>query len=258
MYSLNVLRFLLSVGSWVQARECYYRGGDQAAADSPCDTQSIESSCCGSADICLSNKLCYSPSSNTLQRGSCTDPTWDNGACANTICGNETSSVEVKECPNNPGAFYCGNNSSQCTNQTESYTLSPGYFADARNTTVITSTIGLQATITYSPPSATATPKASSGSGSGSGSTTNCPSKVSLAAVGAGVGIPLTLLLLLCLLFIWAMQRRHRNFVSASVELDQRYDAKGQMLGNGNGKGKGKGKLGHRMSVQEAYKEIVW
>ena len=52
------------------------------------------SACCGYSDgsICLSNGLCFVPASNTMQQGSCTDPTWGSDNCPNFIRSSSASS----------------------------------------------------------------------------------------------------------------------------------------------------------------------
>jgi hypothetical protein len=52
----------------------------------PCNSSATVSMCCsigGSGDTCIANdSLCYNPYANVCWRESCTDPTWQDPACA--------------------------------------------------------------------------------------------------------------------------------------------------------------------------------
>jgi len=60
---------------------CYYPNGNSSAGLSPCNTTAPESHCCRSADVCLTNKLCFSPGLNAIVRRGCTDSTFKDAAC---------------------------------------------------------------------------------------------------------------------------------------------------------------------------------
>lgn len=66
-------------------RNCWFPDGNTETQDLPCDPNADESACCGPDAFCLSNGLCLS--SGVVSRGSCTDRTWNDPACA-TQCTN--------------------------------------------------------------------------------------------------------------------------------------------------------------------------
>jgi len=59
---------------------CYYPDG-KVSGSVPCNsTATGYSSCCASDHLCMSSGLCFSR--GLISRGSCTDPTWKDAACA--------------------------------------------------------------------------------------------------------------------------------------------------------------------------------
>jgi hypothetical protein len=70
---------LLSAGD--SPGTCYYPNGNSSAGLIPCNQTAAESHCCRSADVCLTNKLCFSPGLNAIVRRGCTDMTWKDPAC---------------------------------------------------------------------------------------------------------------------------------------------------------------------------------
>lgn len=60
---------------------CYFPDGGLSSLDVPCDDTASESFCCFGGQACLSNKLCYDPTTLRFARGTCTDPNWESAAC---------------------------------------------------------------------------------------------------------------------------------------------------------------------------------
>lgn len=59
---------------------CYYPDG-KVSGSVPCNsTTTGYSSCCASGHLCMSSGLCFTR--GLISRGSCTDPTWKDPACA--------------------------------------------------------------------------------------------------------------------------------------------------------------------------------
>jgi hypothetical protein len=59
---------------------CYYPSG-KVSGSVPCNsTTTGYSSCCASGHLCMSSGLCFTR--GLISRGSCTDPTWKDPACA--------------------------------------------------------------------------------------------------------------------------------------------------------------------------------
>jgi hypothetical protein len=81
MYLLAALLPILILFPTVIRASCYFPDGGQASLDVPCDASATESFCCFSAQACLSNKLCYDPTTLQYARGTCTDPNWESAAC---------------------------------------------------------------------------------------------------------------------------------------------------------------------------------
>jgi hypothetical protein len=61
---------------------CFYPNGIEATGDSPCNTDTEVSFCCGSStnSFCYNNLLCQDGEGRVV-RGSCTDDTWTDPAC---------------------------------------------------------------------------------------------------------------------------------------------------------------------------------
>ena len=81
---VEVLLFLLASSRLVRAT-CYDVAGVAVPAFVPCNPSLPVSTCCGGADYCLSNGLCFHAGGNNLlgQHG-CTDPNW--GAPCHEFC----------------------------------------------------------------------------------------------------------------------------------------------------------------------------
>lgn len=76
---------LLTTASPVQStQKCYYLDGHTlSTVDTPCDSSTRVSACCGPDSICLDNGLCFD--AGVYSRGSCTDSGWSepcNKVCA--------------------------------------------------------------------------------------------------------------------------------------------------------------------------------
>lgn len=83
MILLTNCHLLLVVALSMQVHtSCYYPDGSYIARDRPCiDNGTQESFCCGPGWSCLSNKVCYRPSTSHYARGSCTDESFGSAAC---------------------------------------------------------------------------------------------------------------------------------------------------------------------------------
>ena len=100
---------------------CYYPNGD-TANDVPCNSETDESTCCGTGYACygISSQyyLCMSTGdeiqkngSSSFVRGSCTDSSWRSGNCP-TVCvdpdqDNVSGGNGVAQCPDSDSEYYC-------------------------------------------------------------------------------------------------------------------------------------------------------
>lgn len=100
---------------------CYYPNGG-TANDVPCNSETDESTCCGTGYACfgISSQyyLCKSTGdeiqksgASTYVRGSCTDKTWRSGNCPSVCVDPDRDDVSggngVAKCPNSDTEFYC-------------------------------------------------------------------------------------------------------------------------------------------------------
>lgn len=100
---------------------CYYPNGG-TANDVPCNSETDESTCCGTGYACfgISSQyyLCKSTGdeiqksgASTYVRGSCTDKTWRSGNCPSVCVDPDRDDVSggngVGKCPNSDTEFYC-------------------------------------------------------------------------------------------------------------------------------------------------------
>lgn len=92
------LTILLSlVGCLQAAASCYYPDGSSEPGHVPCNqTISGESACCDPLDSCSVSGFCLGRS-GFVYRGSCTDPTYNSGNCANQFDACVTS--KLLTCP---------------------------------------------------------------------------------------------------------------------------------------------------------------
>ena len=75
---------ILGKVSTISAQTCFFPNGDVASRDRPCRASSSDqaSACCAYMDVCLDNNLCLAQQGNeVVSRGSCTDQSWQSGAC---------------------------------------------------------------------------------------------------------------------------------------------------------------------------------
>ena len=64
---------------------CFYPNRDITSGDSLCNPIAPHSSCCAAGVICTNNSVCMdlrAGSTGIFHRGSCTDPSWKDSACA--------------------------------------------------------------------------------------------------------------------------------------------------------------------------------
>jgi hypothetical protein len=80
--NLSLICMSIVLAATSAQRTCYFRDGTEAVLDTPCNADdSEESMCCGAGNLCFSNGLCFDPAVMGLNRGSCTDSTWNIGIC---------------------------------------------------------------------------------------------------------------------------------------------------------------------------------
>lgn len=76
--SFRYVLFFLARSTFVKST-CYFPNGTPSE-DIPCTTNSSVDYCCGKNSMCFTNKVCLN-FVGTLDRGSCTDKTWNSSAC---------------------------------------------------------------------------------------------------------------------------------------------------------------------------------
>jgi hypothetical protein len=78
----------------VAEKQCYSPNGT-LAGNTPCFPNADVSFCCGTGWVCTTNLLCVTPvidlagNYSHLQRGTCTDPSWNSAACPSFCRGGE-------------------------------------------------------------------------------------------------------------------------------------------------------------------------
>ncbi|KAK3723621.1 hypothetical protein LTR37_001502 [Vermiconidia calcicola] len=208
----------LAIPAITAAQRCYYPDGETIAVDKPCDTSAAFSACCNEGAFCLENGLCYGD--GVISRGSCTDQSWSDAACASHCTEVSTDvGIALQPCSQTSleSTFVCGLSNSDCIDDHNVFAVSDATNIVLRGLQVAALQGGKQQALTISP--TTSLHDSSSGSEPANSTfqtVTATPSAVrtdakfttaQMAGVGAGVGIPL-LLALLAAIFIILKQRR--------------------------------------------------
>lgn len=213
-------------GRKMSVATCFFPSGFVSPADVPCEPEDTYSFCCFTKQACLSNKLCLTgvvDGVNQYARGTCTDHSWESGACPD-FCLNREFNIFC--CHQSSNAYLCGyleqnlGNAVFSCNETgtDTYCCDPGCSCAPDSGDEVLSFSGTPYTLTaidipttYPNPSATSTstsslvvttssssqtstatsspasaPTASSASSSVSSSTKGSSNST---AVGAGVGV---------------------------------------------------------------------
>ncbi|CAK7224973.1 hypothetical protein SCUCBS95973_005700 [Sporothrix curviconia] len=154
---------------------CYYPNGD-TANDVPCNSETDESTCCGTGYACFGVSsqyyLCMATGdelqkagASTYVRGSCTDETWRSGNCPSVCVDPDRDDVSggngVGQCPDSDTEYYCISAGLGVDNCTTDYEL----IVYASSPTVLT-TIGVLPSSTSSSSSSSSTSSSSSSSSS--------------------------------------------------------------------------------------------
>ncbi|RFU34851.1 hypothetical protein B7463_g1480, partial [Scytalidium lignicola] len=192
------------------AQTCYWPNGDEAPNSLLCPSREDKaySACCFADDYCLSNGLCFDPSSLTMYRGSCTDAKFESQSCGQYCYGsNFENGADNQQC----GVWTCGDNKFACDIR----------MCNTGNFTVPSGTIQLNAAIQTDIGSIPATTTVTSEAGKAtvtttvlSTSTVRAEPKGDLSAgagAGIGVGIGLPLLIAASALFVLFLRERRKG-----------------------------------------------
>lgn len=218
-----ILAFFFTLVASTRAQSCYFTDGSLSPSDLPCTSVSSgnASMCCAANEYCFSNGLCISPSTNTFNRGSCTDQSWKSSNCAH-YCTNELFA----------GVYPCGGNNMSCTPGDCSNVFAiPSGEAIWNNqlridlgvaSSVAASASSVQATAAPTV-TATITAKASctSTASAALSPTNNGVSSGVAAAIGVGVGIPLLIALAAALFMLRREKRKNKDISSRPAGLEE-------------------------------------
>ena len=197
---------------------CYYPDGSPSPLDTPCNATAPASHCCSNHASCLSTGYClggYDGSPAALTRGSCTDPNFHSGACAQhckdtypdrpnylTIVGATAK-----------GPTYCCNTeydsgTGTCQNTTEPkpFTLDFGDIIINRQDGSTSSR-----TVASLPPSSSAVAIGVVTTTAAAVQNETSDTTKTIIAVGVGVAVPLLLLLILFAIMLFYLTRRRRR-----------------------------------------------
>ncbi|EXJ84616.1 hypothetical protein A1O3_05286 [Capronia epimyces CBS 606.96] len=106
---------------------CYFPDGNVSSLDVACNPDAVDSFCCYSHQACLSNKLCLTgveDGVNQYARGTCTDHTWQSGACPDFCLDQQALGNPVMSCNVTGSDSYCCNYDCSCDSGTEDEVLS--------------------------------------------------------------------------------------------------------------------------------------
>ncbi|KAF2474681.1 uncharacterized protein BDR25DRAFT_111045 [Lindgomyces ingoldianus] len=116
---------------WRVDASCYYPNGDFPSdyVYAPC-SDNENATCCmlGEGDQCLSNGLCYSPISQYMFRGGCTDKSWNSPNCFQHCKTGEWSSGSYDQLVPCGGDKYCcySDGSTCCNDDSKVFTVGTG------------------------------------------------------------------------------------------------------------------------------------
>ena len=218
---------------------CWYPDqSTEATNDRPCNSGNGFSACCGADNICLSNGYCIL-GGVFINRGSCTDQSWKDGACPQQCrTGTPNHGTTIYQCEDqdiNP--LVACDTVSNCPNGNFSF---PSYNYVIRDYQV--ASLGLSSGFTITTDAADAATSTTSFSEIATTSslpvagTTSCAAEQSLqaafereqnkvVAVGAGLGVPLGLLLLLIPILFWLERKRgNRRVIEQGMNRGSRID----------------------------------
>ncbi|KXT11997.1 hypothetical protein AC579_4636 [Pseudocercospora musae] len=185
--------------SRVHAQQCFYPDGT-LSSDTPCITGS-DSSCCAASSFCMDNGLCFG--SGIVSRGSCTDKTWQSGACA-SYCTTKSpgSSIPLTPCAVSNGAstFVCGLDGTACKKNSNTFPMAGGASFVLREAQVAAMVAPVLASMSAS---ASASPNSSA-----------CTSDALYTGgqmAGLGIGLAIPLLIAACaVIFLWQKERARK------------------------------------------------
>ncbi|ORY16267.1 hypothetical protein BCR34DRAFT_119926 [Clohesyomyces aquaticus] len=228
---------------WRVDASCYYPDGSFPSdyVYAPCSDEE-NATCCqlSSGDQCLSNGLCYSPSSDYMFRGGCTDKSWNSPNCFQHCKTGEWSVGTYDQLVHCGGNRYCCySDGSTCCNDdskvfnvdtgtvikdlasTASYTLPIETPTGTANTgTTPTSaanakTTGAKASTSHHTGSAAAATSTSTTQPTEANTTTSGVSKVAL--IGGAIGGAIVLLAVAALVW-FLVRRRYRKKLAAGSQ----------------------------------------
>ncbi|KAK0511556.1 hypothetical protein JMJ35_006129 [Cladonia borealis] len=122
---ISVLVVLAQVQTIV-AQACHFTDGSEALAYTVCNGTANVSHCCTAQEACLTNGLCYDAADQSINVGTCTDPSWSNTNCfqycPNTTSFRNPSTNTLYRCG---GLYWCcsagGNGTTCCEDPDVSY-----------------------------------------------------------------------------------------------------------------------------------------
>lgn len=222
---------------------CYFPDGDISPADVACDAEASDSFCCYSKQACLSNKICLTGTAdgvNQYARGTCTDPSWQSGACPDFCLDQQALGNVMYSCNVTGVDSYCCNDGCSCDasagEEVVSFTGTPytisvigvtGTYpnpssttsssisttSSSSSTTPTPSTSSLTVSTTDSAYTSSSTPSTSTSSSSRN----NSSSKSVAIGAGVGVGVGVGILLLGAgAIFFYRRRRAKRNMPSST------------------------------------------
>ncbi|KAI0147695.1 hypothetical protein GGR57DRAFT_505597 [Xylariaceae sp. FL1272] len=220
---LSVL--LLVTATIATAQTCYWLDGTISTNSQPCfPGQSGAQTCCHATHTCLSNGLCFDGVNLHVLRGACTEKGFG-GDCVDQ-CAQDYSIADwgnLRQCNGGNTDWICGQDVSGCDDDSNIFTLTPGFVKDGRNATYnnviqagnITND-GVQQTSTTAGPTSTTAPPASTASAISKDECGDAWASVSTVGIAAGLGVGLPLLTALVVTGIFLARARKQLAATAT------------------------------------------
>ncbi|KAL8408589.1 hypothetical protein RB594_007142 [Gaeumannomyces avenae] len=109
--------------------QCFFPGGKIHERGIACGSGAA-SSCCEPSQTCLSNGLCWNPTSNQIARVSCTDKSWNSDLCPRWCTTEQQDSAsELRQCSGSADHWICGSRTDDCS---RNFTVPMGQIRDER------------------------------------------------------------------------------------------------------------------------------
>ncbi|KAF2152385.1 hypothetical protein K461DRAFT_268342 [Myriangium duriaei CBS 260.36] len=195
MFVTNFALLFSALLATTAAQTCYFPDKITPSQDIPCNAGSVQgSSCCPADSFCMSNGLCMN--GGVLSRGTCTDQTWQSGACTDA-CTNSNLNQNISITPCGGSNFTCGLNTTACTTGENVFTISKTPTLVLRPSQIAQLVGGWTHNYTSSQNSS----GSSAFSSSASSATTMYPGST-VIAIGLGLGFPLAMALVSCFVLL--------------------------------------------------------